>query len=65
MLNVKETAKLLGYGEARIRALCNENAIPYLRLGRAFVVPKEQLQLWIAKKSIVNASATLRGNHFT
>jgi hypothetical protein len=65
LLKVKDTAKLLGYGTARIRVLCNANAIPCMRLGRAFVIPKEQLQLWIAKTCSDNASATFGGNPLT
>ena len=47
MLNIVETAKITGYGMARIRELCKGKVIPCIRLGRAYRIPKDALQNWI------------------
>lgn len=51
LLSVRETAKIIGYGPARIRELCRVKAIPCVRLGRAYRIPKDALQQWLVNKA--------------
>lgn len=53
ILSVKETAVILGYGEASIRDLCRtHDGIPCLRYGRAYRIPKETLHQWLLQQSL-------------
>ena len=63
MLSVEETAKVTGYGKARIRELCRGKAIPCIRLGRAYRIPKEALRNWIISECKVAQSSTGRGQY--
>jgi len=49
-LGVRETAEIVGYGQARIRELCRANKIPCIRLGRAFRIPRDALRDWLLKQ---------------
>ena len=51
MLNVKETATVCGYGQARIRELCKSKIMPCVRLGRAYKIPREALQAWLMQQA--------------
>ena len=53
LLGVAETATITGYGRARIRELCRAKAMPCIHLGRAYRIPKDALQNWIASSSMV------------
>lgn len=56
LLSVKETSQLIGYGQARVRELCNAKLLPCIRLGRAFRIPKEPLRVWLSNQ--VNTTKT-------
>lgn len=60
MLSVKETAKITGYGQARIRELCRAGIIPNIRLGRAYRIPREALRGWIMQQAQGPRSLTIR-----
>jgi excisionase family DNA binding protein len=44
VFTIPEAAERLGIGEGLTYRLAREGRIPVLRLGRRFVVPKEQLE---------------------
>ena len=51
VLNVKQTAGIVGYGPARIRELCKANLLPHLKNGRAYMIPRDALREWINKEA--------------
>lgn len=53
LMGVKETATVIGYGQARIRELCKAGRIPNVRLGRAYRIPREALREWVLKQAQV------------
>jgi len=55
-LNVKETAQVTGYGQAKIRELCRSHRIPCLHLGHAFRIPKDALRNWINTECYQNGT---------
>jgi excisionase family DNA binding protein len=50
-LSIKETAEVIGYGQARVRELCRANVLPHVRLGRAYRIPREALRNWLLQQS--------------
>jgi len=54
MLNTKEVAELLGYGQQTIRELCHAKAIPFIRAGRAFMFPRDAVRNWIEDVAMAN-----------
>lgn len=48
MLSVKQLVDLLGVSDSTIYELIQEPDFPSLRIGKRIVVPKEELQCWIA-----------------
>lgn len=61
MLGVKETAEVVGYGQARIRELCRAGLLPNVRLGRAYRIPREALRTWLLRQAENNPAAAGRG----
>lgn len=43
-------AQLLSISESQVRRMIQRGAIPSLRLGRCRLIPREQLNAWIAEK---------------
>lgn len=47
MLNTREVALVLGYGSDVVRGLCKVGKMPHIRLGRAFMIPRDALRSWV------------------
>jgi len=54
-LRRKQAAKALNLSERRIDQLVAEGAIPHFRCGRAVLFPFDQLQAWIAARTVGGA----------
>lgn len=53
MLNVAMVAAVLNYNQHKIRELCRSREIPNMRLGRAFMVPRDALKAWVEQTASV------------
>lgn len=59
MLNTKEVASVIGYGEQTVRELCHAGRIPFIRVGRAFMFPRDAIRKWVEEVAMNNC-----GNHY-
>lgn len=46
-LNAKNLSKVLGLSESSVYELMHEKDFPSVRIGKRFVVPREDLKVWI------------------
>lgn len=51
VLGVQDVTDVIGYGAYRIRELCRSGAIPCIRLGRAYRIPREALRKWLDQET--------------
>jgi len=54
MLNVRLAAQVSGYGQARIRELCRARKAPHVRLGRAYMLPRDTFLAWLENEAARN-----------
>lgn len=50
-LRPREAAAALGIGRRKLWELTNRGLIPHLRIGRAVVYPRAQLEEWLAERA--------------
>lgn len=60
LLTVKLAAAVTGYGPFRIRELCRAGRLPHIRLGRAYMIPRDTLRVWLEAQ----AAASVRDPDF-
>ena len=46
-LNAKNLSKVLGLSESSVYELMHEKDFPSVRIGKRFIVPREDLKVWI------------------
>jgi excisionase family DNA binding protein len=47
--NAHEVAKVLDIGMNKVYELISQGKIPYVRVGRKYIIPKEALENWLKK----------------
>jgi len=52
LLNVDQTAKVLGLSKFTIRAMINQRRIPFIRLGRRILFSKDTLETFIKQNEV-------------
>jgi predicted DNA-binding transcriptional regulator AlpA len=50
-LRPKDAAKALSIGQRLLWSLTNQNLIPHVRLGKAIVYPRRELERWLAEQA--------------
>lgn len=51
--STKEVAQLLSIGMNTLYDLIHENKIPYVKIGKKFIIPKKALETWLTSSSIL------------
>ena len=52
LIRANQAAEMLGIGISRLRQLCSERGIPYVKLGRSVRFDPQRLQQWVAEKCV-------------
>ncbi len=52
---VQETAEILNIGMNKAYELIQQNQIPFIRVGRKFLIPKQALEKWLTESAGVKA----------
>ena len=53
-LTLEEARQIVGVSYPTIRALANQNGFPAFRVGRKWIVPREQLMDWLKRQAEAN-----------
>lgn len=51
--STKEVSELLCIGMNKVYDLIHENKIPYVKVGKKFIIPKKALETWLNSSSIL------------
>ena len=49
-LTVKDLQDYLGFGKNKIYTLVNQNDFPKIRIGKNFLIPREELDIYLKRK---------------
>ncbi len=49
-LTVKDLQSYLGFGKNKIYTLVNQNDFPKIKIGKNFLIPKEELNIYLKRK---------------
>ena len=49
-LTVKDLQSYLGFGKNKIYTLVNQNDFPKIRIGKNFLIPREELDIYLKRK---------------
>ncbi len=48
LLTTKEAASILGYSQGHVCRLVTEGGIPFVKIGRRYFIPEDELARWMS-----------------